>query len=125
MPINTGYICSHKNYFKTKIDMTTPPRIYIEVPVTYGEMNQVLAKLGYHQEFDGKHNRYVNEKHKSIVVLPARPLDEIVERIDVAAASYRLYLQGVIKEEENLIRMIQKNRLKKSKKSAEPEPATA
>jgi predicted RNA binding protein YcfA (HicA-like mRNA interferase family) len=105
--------------------MTTPPRIYIEVPVTYGEMNQVLAKLGYQQEFDGKHNRYVNEKHKSIVVLPVRPPDEIVERIDVAAASYRLYLQGVIKEEENLIRMIQKNRLKKSKKSVEPEPATA
>jgi predicted RNA binding protein YcfA (HicA-like mRNA interferase family) len=105
--------------------MTTPPRIYIEVPVTYAEMSQVLTKLGYHQEFDGKHNRYTNEKHKSIVILPVRPLDEIVERIDVAAASYRLYLQGVIKEEENLIRMIQKNRLKKNKKSVEPEPATA
>jgi predicted RNA binding protein YcfA (HicA-like mRNA interferase family) len=105
--------------------MTTPPRIYIEVPVTYGETNQVLTKLGYHQEFDGKHNRYVNEKHKSIVVLPVRPLDEIVERIDVAAASYRLYLQGVIKEEENLIRMIQKNRLKKSNKGLKPELLTA
>jgi predicted RNA binding protein YcfA (HicA-like mRNA interferase family) len=105
--------------------MTTPPRIYIEVPVTYGEMNQVLAKLGYHQEFDGKHNRYVNEKYKSMVVLPARPHDEVVERIDVAAASYRLYLQGVIKEEENLIRMIQKNRLKKSRKIVQIEQASA
>jgi hypothetical protein len=105
--------------------MTTPPRIYIEVPVTYGEMSQVLTKLGYHQEFDGKNNQYVNEKYKSIVILPVRPLDEIVERIDVAAASYRLYLQGVIKEEENLIRMIQKNRLKKSKKGAHVEQATA
>ena len=98
--------------------MTTPPRIYIEVPVNYEEMIAVLTKLGYHQEFDGKHNRFVNEKHKSIVVLPARPLDETVERIDVAATSYRLYLQGVIKEEENLVRMIQKNRLKKSKKAS-------
>ena len=96
--------------------MTTPPRIYIEVPVNYREMIAVLTKLGYRQEFDDKHNRFVNEKHKSIVVLPVRPLDEMVERIDVAAASYRLYLQGVIKEEENLVRMIQKNRLKKSKK---------
>ena len=95
--------------------MTTPPRIYIEVPVTYGELIQVLTKLGYHQEFDGKHNRYINEKHKSMVILPVRPLDETVERIDIASASYRLYLQGVIKEEENLIRMIQKNRLKKGK----------
>jgi hypothetical protein len=105
--------------------MTTPPRIYIEVPVTYGEMSQVLTKLGYHQEFDGKHNRYINEKHKSMVILPARPIDEIVERIDVAAASYRLFLQGVIKEEENLVRMIQKNRLKKSKKSVQIEAASA
>ena len=35
-----------------------------------------------------------------------------VEPIDVAAASYRLYLQGIIKAEENLVQMIQKNRLK-------------
>ena len=96
--------------------MTTPPRIYIEVPVTYGELTQVLTKLGYHQEFDGKHNRFINEKYKSMVVLPARSLDETVERIDIAGASYRLYLQGVIREEENLIRMIQKNRLRKTKK---------
>ena len=105
--------------------MTTPPKIYIEVPVTYGEMITVLTKLGYQQEFDGKHNRYTNEKHKSVVVLPVRPLDETVERIDVAAASYRLYLQGVIKEEENLVRMIQKNRLKQSKKGEKLEQASA
>lgn len=98
--------------------MTTPPRIYIEVPVTYREMIEVLTKLGYHQEFDGKHNRYINEKYKSMVILPVRPLDEIVERIDVAGISYRLYLQGVIKEEENLIHKIQKNRLKKRAKLA-------
>jgi hypothetical protein len=104
--------------------MTTPPRIYIEVPITYGEMIKVLTKLGYNQEFDGKNNRFINEKYKSMVILPVRPLDEIVDRIDVAGASYRLYLQGVIKEEENLIRMIQKNRLKKSKKEGLVEQAT-
>jgi predicted RNA binding protein YcfA (HicA-like mRNA interferase family) len=105
--------------------MTTPPRIYIDVPVTFGEMIQVLTKLGYHQEFDGKHNRFVNEKYKSMVILPVSPLDETVQRIDVAAASYRLFLQGVIKEEENLIRMIQKNRLKKSKNDAQIEQVVA
>jgi predicted RNA binding protein YcfA (HicA-like mRNA interferase family) len=99
--------------------MTTPPRIYIEVPVTYGELIDVLTQLGYHQEFDGKHNRYINEQHKSMVILPVRPLDEIVERIDIASASYRLYLQGVIKEEENLIHKIQKNRLKKRKRGTQ------
>ena len=104
--------------------MTTPPRIYIDVPVTYGEMSYVLTKLGYHQEFDGKHNRFVNDKYKSMVILPVCPLDEIVERIDVASTSYRLYLQGVIKQEENLIHLIQKNRLKKKKKEGNLEQAS-
>lgn len=96
--------------------MSTPPRIISEVPVTYGEMIEVLTKLGYSQEFDGKANRYVNEKHKSEVLLPARPVDEILEKVYVAIASNHLYLQGIIKEEKSLIYMIQKNRLKKSKK---------
>ena len=34
--------------------MTTTPRIFIDVPVTYREMIEVLTKLGYHPEFDGK-----------------------------------------------------------------------
>ena len=61
--------------------MTTPPRIYIEVPITYGEMIEVLTSLGYLQEFDGKNNRYTNEKHKSFVLLPVRPHDETLEKI--------------------------------------------
>jgi hypothetical protein len=105
--------------------MTPPPsRIYIEVPVTFREMIEVLTKLGYHPEFDGKHNRYINEKYKSIVIMPVDNLDETMERIDAAIYSRRLYMQGVIKEEENLIRKIQKNRLKKSKKVVNNEPMT-
>jgi hypothetical protein len=95
--------------------MTTPPSIYTEVAVTYGEMIEVLNKLGYHKEFDGKNNRFINEKYKSEIKLPVRDLDDTVERIYVAGYSYRFYLQGVIKKEEDLIKMIQKNRLKKDK----------
>ncbi len=104
--------------YKNKSDMSTIQRIIAEVPVTYGEMIEVLTKLGYSQEFDGKNHRFVNVKYKSILLLPARPLDEILEKIYVAIASNHLYMQGVIKEEETLIHMIQKNRLKKSKKQA-------
>ncbi len=99
-------------------NMSAPPRIIAEVPVTYGEMIEVLTKLGYILEFDGKSNRYVNEKHDSMVLLPVGAPDEILDKVYVAVASFRLYLQGVIKEEESLIHMIQKNRLKKSKKTA-------
>ena len=104
--------------YKNNSNMSTPPKIISEVPVTYGEMIEVLTKLGYSQEFDGKNNRYVNVKYQSILLLPARPLDEILEKIYVAIASNHLYMQGVIKEEESLIHMIQKSKFKKGKKQA-------
>ena len=105
--------------------MSTPPRIIAEVPVTYGEMIEVLKKLGYSQEFDGKNNSYFNEKYKSMIVLPVGTPDEILDKRYVATASYRFYMQGVIKTEETLIHKIQKNRLKKSKKAAKPSPISA
>jgi hypothetical protein len=98
--------------------MSTTPRIISEVPVTYGEMIEVLTKLGYHQEFDGKNNRYVNEKHDSYVLLSVKSPEVILEKVYVAVYSSLLYGQGIIKEEESLIYMIQKNRLKKNKKTA-------
>ena len=36
-------------------------------------MIEVLEKLGYHPEFDGKHNRYINAKYDSWVTLAIRP----------------------------------------------------
>jgi hypothetical protein len=92
-------------------------RIFVEVPVTYGEMIEVLTKLGYIFEFDGKNSRYVNDKYDSYVLLRDTSPDEILEKAYAAAYSSLLYRQGVIKEEESLIYMIQKNRLKKSKKA--------
>lgn len=104
--------------YKNNSNISTPPKIISEVPVTYGEMIEVLTKLGYHQESDGKNIRYVNEKQESFVILPVRSPDEILEKSYIAIYSSRLYLQGIIKEEESLIHMIQKNRLKKGKKQA-------
>jgi hypothetical protein len=95
--------------------MTTPPKIYVEVPITYGEMIDVLEKLGFQKELNDNMLHFSNEKYKSKVILPERPLDAVVELVHVATYSHRLYLQGVIKHEEDLIRMIQKMRLKKVK----------
>ena len=53
------------------------------------------------------------------------PPDETLEKVYAAAYSHLLYLQGVIKEEENLVHMIQKNRLKKSKKVSNATQASA
>ena len=79
-------------------------------------MIEVLEKLGYRPEFDGKHNRYINEKYDSWVTLAIRPNDDALDRMLFDTYSRRLYYQGVIKEENTLMLMIEKNRLKKSKK---------
>ena len=92
--------------------------------VTYGEMIEVLEKLGYHPEFDGKHNRYINAKYDSWVTLAIRPNDDALDRMLFDTYSRRLYMQGVIKEENTLMLMIEKNRLKKTKKSTKVEQAT-
>ena len=95
-----------------------------KVGVTYGEMIEVLEKLGYHPEFDGKHNRYINEKYDSWVTLAIRPNDDALDRMIFDTYSRRLYMQGVIKEENTLMLMIEKNRLKKTKKSTKVEQAS-
>ena len=105
--------------------MSTSPRTFPKSSVTYGEMIEVLEKLGYHQEFDGKHNRYINEKYNSILILSVMPSNEMLEKVYFDNYSYRLYMQGVIKEENSLLLMIEKNRLKKSKKDANVEQASA
>jgi hypothetical protein len=92
--------------------MTTPPSIYKEIPITYGEMIEVLTKLGYRKEFDGKNNRFVNDGFKSMVILPVREDNSTVEIIHV-----------VLKAEEDLIRMVEKNRLKKNKAATLPKRA--
>ena len=96
-----------------------------KVCVTYGEMIEVLEKLDYHPEFDGKHNRYINEKYDSWVTLAIRPNDDALDRMLFDTYSRRLYMQGVIKEENTLMLMIEKNRLKKSKKVSDATQASA
>ena len=105
--------------------MATASSNTVKVSVTYGEMIEVLEKLGYHPEFDGKHNRYINEKYNSWVTLAIRPNDDAFSRLIFDAYSYQLYMQGVIKEENSLLLMIEKNRLKKSKKNTKSEQASA
>ena len=105
--------------------MATSSSNTAKVSVTYGEMIEVLEKLGYHQEFDGKQNRYINEAYNSYVILAVRPSEDTLEKVLLDTYSYRLYMQGVIKEENSLLLMIEKNRLKKSKKNTQAEQASA
>ena len=90
----------------------TASNIYKDITITSGEFIQVLTKLHYRKETEGNYYRFVNDKYNSIVILPIQPLDESVLKVHLATYTFRLQLQGVIKQEEDIIKMVEKNRLK-------------
>ena len=98
--------------------MTSPSKIFVEVSVTNQELMKVLMQIGFRNESSEEDYRFVNDKYNSIVVLPVRPLDEAVQRMYLASYSYQLYLQGVIRDEENLVKKVLQNRTKGSPKKA-------
>jgi hypothetical protein len=93
--------------------MTSPSKIFVEISVTNKEFMKVLTQIGFRNESNTECYRFVNDKYNSIVRLPVRPLDEAVQRIDVAGYSYQLYMQGVIRDEENLVKKVLQNRAKR------------
>ncbi len=93
--------------------MRTPLSLIDEVTITNSELIQALIQLNYRDESTDKKYRFVNDKYNSIVELPLLPLEEAVRKVDLDIYSYRLYMQGVIKQEENLIKKAQKNRARK------------
>ena len=94
--------------------MRTSLSLIDEVTVSNSELIKVLIQLGYRDESTDLKYRFVNDTHRSIVELPLRSLEEAVRKVDLDIYSYRLYMQGVIKQEENLIKKVQKNRLSKT-----------
>ena len=95
--------------------MTSPSKIFIEESITNKELIKGLTQIGFRDESNENSYRFVNDKYNSIVELPVRPLDEAVQRMYLASYSYQLYLQGVIKDEENLVEKALKNRKKENK----------
>ena len=105
--------------------MSMKPRTFAKSSVTYGEMIEVLEQLGYRPEFDGKYNRYTNKEHNSIVLIPVCSPEELVEKVYLENDSYVLYMKGVIEAENGIVRLIEKNRLKKNKKNQKAEQTVA
>jgi hypothetical protein len=76
----------------------------------YDEFFGVLTKLGFKNEPTEKGIRYVNKKQKSIVMLPTRPSNDKILMAHVAAYAYQFYMQGIIKEEFDMILMLEEYR---------------
>ncbi len=85
--------------------------VYKEIVANYGEIAQALKKLGFQDVSTEKHFRLVNAPLNSEVKLPARPLDALFSKANLAGYSYQLYMQGVIEEYDDFAKLIEKNRL--------------
>ena len=86
-------------------------KVYKEMNITYGELAQALTQLGYKNESDSEHFRYVNKKYDSVVLLRANPVKRILFKAIVSGFSYQLYMQGVIEDYDDLAKLVEKNRL--------------
>lgn len=95
--------------------MKRAPEIVRDAIVTNNELIKVLTQMGFRNESTEERYRFVNDKYNSIVHLPPRPLDEVVKNQFLAIYSYQLYMQGVIRDEENLVKKVLQNREKKKK----------
>jgi hypothetical protein len=98
--------------------------VYKEIAPTYQEVAEALTQLGYKEETNSTFFLFVNEKHQSEVKLPYQPYETPFMKANLAGFSYLLYMQGVIKDQDKLAKMIEKNRLtaakKKEKQAAKP-----
>ena len=86
-------------------------KINEKMTATYAEIAETLKKLGFQDMSTPKYFRLVNHTHNSEVKLPARPLDTVFSAVNFAGFSYQLYMQGVIEEQDDLAKLVEKNRL--------------
>jgi hypothetical protein len=83
-------------------------------------MIETLTRLGFKETpVSAKEYRMVNEAQKSVIRLPREPLDHYIFKAYTVSFSNLLYLQGIITEFDDLVKMIEKERLEKAKEEVE------
>jgi signal recognition particle subunit SEC65 len=85
-------------------------RVYKEMSITYGELSQALTELGFSNESDAEHFRYVHKKYASVILLKANPSNRALFKAIISGFSYQLFMQGVIEEYDDLAKLVEKNR---------------
>ncbi len=94
--------------------------VYKEITPTYQEVAQALTQLGYKDETNATFFLFVNEEHQSEVKLPFQSYDKPFLKANLAGFSYLLYMQGVIRDQDKLAKLIEKNRLGNEKNKEKP-----
>ena len=86
-------------------------KVYKEMAITYGELAQALTQLGYKNESDVDHFRYVNKKHDSVISLRANSSNRTLFKAIISGFAYQLSMQGVIEDDDDLAKLVEKNRM--------------
>ena len=90
--------------------------VYKEMDITYGEMAEALTQLGFKDESTSELFLFVREARKVEVRLPFRPQETVFAKINTLGFSNILFMQGILKHPDNVVKMIEKNRLPISSK---------
>lgn len=93
-------------------------KVYKEMDITYGELATALTQLGYKNESDIGHFKYVNKKHDSVILLRANPANRTLFKAIISGFSYQLYMQGVIEDCDDLAKLVEKNRMTNTAQAA-------
>ncbi|MBK8565611.1 MAG: hypothetical protein IPN76_20255 [Saprospiraceae bacterium] len=93
-------------------------RAYKDMEPTYAELASALQMLKFVNESTTDNFRYAHKKSGAIVLLKMLPDDAKVHKARFAALSWNLEQFGVLKQEDDLGKLIEKMRL------AEQQPAS-
>lgn len=92
-------------------------RVYKDLDITNREMIEALNRLGFTETpHSTREYRMVNDAQKSVIRIPREPLDQYILKAYTVSFSNLLYLQGIIADFDDLVKMIEKERLEKTKR---------
>ncbi len=88
------------------------------IEVNFGELSQALVQLGYKILDEGENVRFVHKKSGSRVLIKKREPSKNIWHPIFVATSNELVLFGILEDQADLAKLIEKNRLATAQKAA-------
>jgi hypothetical protein len=89
--------------------------IYKNLEVTYQEFETALLKLGYRKLAKNHATHYILDSHDSIIsISPLNTPDKKMIKAEFAAQAFLMEMKGVLKEKDDIAKMIEQERLSPS-----------
>jgi hypothetical protein len=89
--------------------------VYKNLEITYQEFETALLKLGYRKVSKKNATHYILDSHDSIIsVSHLNTPDKKMNKGEFAAQTYLMEMKGVLKEKDDIAKMIEQERLTSS-----------